>query len=287
MARPTFKETERYESLIVSRSDHTYDRIDNYFEEEFLNNLIFEFFLRDKKFSHVYYRLYKIIETLTISINTSFYPLSIKFNKVEKIFQKPFREFNYSVSEITRFIYCDVVYSHKIETQHKYVCDTKIVKQNLFYLSQMAFKGVKNNTEFTTQEEYNKFLEVFEMIEYKYEYPTYRITNYINIRVNLKLSKEALLRQTKILLDDMYKSSMNNGKINIRTLIGKKDINTTFANYFYVYDHVKKGIPKGMIKSQIDKKRKTSSISINTINGHMKNMKMLLLNQNFIHLTFN
>ena len=287
MARPTFKETERYESLIVSRSDHAYDRIDNYFEEEFLNNIIFEFFLRDKKFSHVYYRLYKIIETLTISINTSFYPLHEKFNKVEKIFQKPFREFNYSVSEITRFIYCDVVYSHKIETQHKYVCDTKIVKQNLFYLSQMSFKGVKNNTEFTTQEEYNKFLEVFEMIEYKYEYPTYRITNYINIRVNLKLSKEALLRQTKILLDDMYKSSMNNGKINIRTLVGKKDINTTFANYFYVYDHVKKGIPKGMIKSQIDKKRKTSSISINTINGHMKNMKMLLLNQNFIHLTFN
>lgn len=287
MARPTFKETERYESLIVSRSDHIYDRIDNYFEEEFLNNIIFEFFLRDKKFAHAYYRLYRIIETLTLSSNNPFYPLSGKFNKIEKIFQKPFREFNYSVSEITRFIYCDIVYRHKIETQHSYVCDAKVVKHNLFYLSQMSFKGVKNNTEFTTQKEYNEFLKLFEMIEYKYEYPTYRVANYINIRVNLKLSKEALLRQTKVLLDDMYKSSANDDKMNIRTLVGKKDINTTFANYFYVYDHLKKGIPKGMIRSQIDKKRKTSSISINTINEHMAKMEKLLLNQNFIRLTFN
>ncbi len=287
MARPTFKETERYESLIVSRSDHKYDRIDNYFEEEFINNIIFEFFLRDKKFVHAYNRLCQIIETLTLRSNYPFYPLSEKFNKIEKIFQKPFYECNYDVFEITRFIYCDVLYRHKIETQHNYVCDVKVNKHNLFYLSQMLFKGVKNNTEFTTQEEYNEFLKFFEMIEYKYEYPTYKDIYHINIRVNLKLSKEVLLKQTQVLLDELYKSSANDDKINIRTLVGKKDINSTFANYFYVYDHLKKGIPKGMIKSQIDQTRQTSSISINTINEHMKKMEELLLNRNFVRLSFN
>ena len=287
MARPSFEEIKKYESLIISRDDHRYSRIEKYTDEEFANSIIFEFFLRVEEFKNKYTKLYEIIERKIANKESDFYPMSKKFNALEDDFRKAFESFNYNIYYIIRYIYCEVMYSYNTEAfSHNSACTTQIGESNLFDIAQMLFKKVQIGTiSYDMQEDYGEFKQFFKMIEYRYKLPVYEVVDNINIKLNLMLSKETLLNQTSILLDELYKKRNNSNNISMRTEVGKKNIKKTFANYFYVYDHIQMGIPKGMIKNEIDKCKESGGISLNTINKHMEQMQKLFTDQKFTRLS--
>lgn len=281
MARPTFEETKKFESMIIPRASGWYTRIENYSRASFLNNIIFEFFLRDADFDKVYRELIQVVKDSIADESIQFSPLTAKFNEVVEKYKGAFSQFSYSSYDVTSYLYSTFSGQKCIHE-----AGNNMIKNNLLHMSQMLFPKVKQDiSEVRDPSELDGYDEMFKMAMYRNEYPTYNsITNNININVNLNLPQEVILEQTKVLLQNLQ--TKHNNTIDIRALVGKKDINTTFANYFYVYDHVQRGIPNSMIKAQIDKVQTDSSISVNTIKEHMLKMTELIKDRKFTNLTF-
>lgn len=280
MARPTLEEIKRFESITIPRHSEQYMRIEHYSKASFLNNIIFEFFLRDEAFDKIYRELTQVVQDFIADKNSHFYPLSEKFNNVVEKYREPFAHFNYSSYDITSFLYSICAQKPRIDD-----AGFNMVKNNLLHSSQVLFPKIKQDISGINEpNELGRYNELFNIVKYSYSYPAYNsTTNNININVNLNLPQEVILEQIRVLLENIQ--TKNNNTINIRDLVGKKDINITFANYFYVYDHIQMGIPNAMIKSQIDMLQTKSSISLNTIKEHFKKMSDLFVDRNFIRLT--
>ncbi len=282
MARPTFEETKKFESMIIPRASEQYIRIENYSRASFLNNIIFEFFLRDADFDKVYRELLQVVKDSIADESIQFFPLSPKFYEAVEKYEEAFSEFWYTSLDVALYIY----FTFKKDETYMYYTNDNMRVRNLLDTPQMLLSAAKQDVSgVRDQSELDEYREMFKVATYRNEYPTYNsIENNININVNLNLPQEVILEQTKVLLQNLQ--TKHNNTIDIRALVGKKDINTTFANYFYVYDHVQMGIPNSMIKAQIDKVQTKSSISVNTIKEHMLKMTELIKDRNFTNLTF-
>lgn len=280
MARPTSKETKKFKSMIIPRDSERYIRIENFSRASFLNNIIFEFFLRDADFDKAYRELTQTIKDSIADRSNLFIPLSPKFLEVVEKYREAFLQFSYHSVHVALYII------YLICNDEKSYAKNNMTVSNLFDMPKALFSAVKLDVSgIRDQSELDEYLEVFKITTYRNEYPTYNsITNNINFQVNLNLPQEVILEQIKVLLQNLQ--TKHNNTIDIRALVGKKDINTTFANYFYVYDHVQMGIPNSMIKAQIDKVQTKSSISVNTIKEHMLKMTELIKDRNFTNLTF-
>jgi hypothetical protein len=281
MARPTFEETKKFESMIIPRASGWYTRIENYSRASFLNNIIFEFFLRDADFDKVYRELIQVVKDSIADESIQFSEQLPKFKEVVEKYKGAFSKFCYCSRDVTSYLYSTFSGQKSI-----YDAGNNMTESNLFTMSEMLFPNVKQDlSKVEHPSELAGYVEMFKIVMYRNEHPTYNsITNNININVNLNLPQEVILEQTKVLLQNLQ--TKHNNTIDIRALVGKKDINSTFANYFYVYDHVQRGIPNSMIKAQIDKVQTDSSISVNTIKEHMLKMTELIKDRNFTNLTF-
>ena len=295
MARPTFEDTKKFERMIIPRDSKEYTRIEKYTKASFLNNIIFEFFLRDSEFKKVYQELNKDVQDL-IGDRQSPYNremlelddlslsdmLLTKFDNIVEKYSEDFLKFNYSSYDMASYLYNIYITRKRLDEMERRFSRSSspksLPKKEILTLKQDLSK---------TQEPsgLNEYDEIPNIVEYRYDYPTYNAsTNNINIKVNLNLPQEVILEQIRVLLQSLQTQNPNTH--DIRDLIGKKDIYITFANYFYVYDHTQMGIPNTMIKEQIDKLQNKSSISVNTIKEHMIKMTDLFRDRKFTQLTF-
>jgi len=286
MGRPTAKEKERYTQFIIPRRDKRYTRIEKLTDEEFLNAITFEFFLRDKEFKIHFDELYKMIEISILDEKVIFYPMSTAYNELEKKYSDIFSMYNYRIYEISRYIFCDIHDKNNLNIgQHYDACKPSGITGNLFEQSQMIFSTVQNTPSFDTQENWNRFIAYFKVAKFKYEYPTYYDADNINVSINLNLNKKVLLKQMGVILEELQKNQQIDENYKARKLVGKNNIKKTFAHYFYIYDHRQHLVPMSIIQKEINSYIGKPNIRVNTIRKHILTMKDLTTSKNFLKIS--
>ena len=300
MARPTDKEIALNKKIMTNRGDEKYTRIESFKDSEFLNCIIFEYFLRKEDFNKLYEKRYDLmVNNINKSIDIIHNNSSSKSQNITTFLLQDddntdFQKYGYSTYSIDCFLFNEISTSFNIKTIYENLTP-KVIEKDLHMMAQERFNitiPIPDEGLDPSNKPYDKFTknykDFFTTHIYQSFYPKHNANNApFNITVNINDSIESLMMQCKELLIEGKKKTNSSEKISIKDFIGKRDRNETYADLFYVYDNCKLKISNTMIKDNIDNYRKNKlGISLNTIRTHNKKIEQHLETNDFLKLNF-